>query len=557
MDVTIPQLLEIMQEFLTPAVFLAVAVGIAVGYLIRQNIAKRRAGSLEARLAKMVDKARAEVKEKEDEAKAKAHEIIEEAKSETIKRQSQLTKIEELLLKREEGLEKKIQETENKMGVLEKERERVKVAQEDVEVIKKKEMAELERIAGLDKDKAKEELFKQLQEENKDEILRQIRRLENEKKETLEKKAQDIIVSSLQRYSGSVVSEVTTTYVNLPSEELKGKIIGKEGRNIKALERLTGVEIVVDETPDSVMISGFDPIRRQIAKTALEDLIKDGRIQPARIEEAVAQAREKVNEKAKEAGEAAVYDLGLTGIDPRLIQLVGRLRFRTSFGQNVLLHSIEAAHIAGMMAMELGVNVRVAKMGTLFHDLGKAIDHEVQGSHVEIGRRILQKFNVDENVIKAMQPHHGEYPYETPESVIVQVAESISAARPGARKDTVEVYLRRLEDLEKITSSFEGVEKAYAIQAGREVRVFVIPEKVDDLGMHEIAKNIAKRIENELKYPGEIKITVIRENRAVEYAKWLWSLLFPQVKARFIAERRGFSYYLVRKNASFERERSR
>ncbi len=405
------------------------------------------------------------------------------------------------------------------MEVLEKERGQVKVAKDEVESIKKKEITELERIAGLDREKAKEELFKQLQEENKDEILRQVRRLENEKKEIIEKKTQDLIVSSLQRYSGSVVSEVTTTYVNLPSEELKGKIIGKEGRNIKTLERLTGVEIVVDETPDTVMISGFDPIRRQIAKTALEDLIKDGRIQPARIEEAVAQARDKVNEKAKEAGEAAVYDVGITGLDPRLVQLLGRLRFRTSFGQNVLLHSIEATHIAGMIATELKANVRVAKTGALFHDIGKAIDHEVQGSHVDIGIRILQKFGVDESVIKAMRPHPGEYPYETPESIIVQVAESISAARPGARKDSVEIYLKRLEDIERITSSFEGVEKAYAIQAGREVRVFVIPEKIDDLGMHKLAKDIAGKIENELQYPGEIKITVIRENRAVEYAK--------------------------------------
>ncbi|MEK7078396.1 MAG: ribonuclease Y, partial [Patescibacteria group bacterium] len=399
------------------------------------------------------------------------------------------------------------------------ERGQVKIAKDEVESIKKKEITELERIANLSEGQAKEELFKQIELENKESISRELRRLENEKKEIIEKKAQDLIVSALQRYSGSVVSEVTTTYVNLPSEELKGKIIGKEGRNIKTLERLTGVEIVVDETPDTVMISGFDPIRRQIAKTALEDLIKDGRIQPARIEEAVAQARDKVNEKAKEAGEAAVYDVGITGLDPRLVQLLGRLRFRTSFGQNVLLHSIEATHIAGMIATELKVNARVAKTGALFHDIGKAIDHEVQGSHVDIGIRILQKFGVDESVIKAMRPHHGEYPYETPESIIVQVAESISAARPGARKDTVEIYLKRLEDIERITSGFEGVEKAYAIQAGREVRVFVIPEKVDDLGMHKLAKDIAGKIENELQYPGEIKITVIRENRAVEYAK--------------------------------------
>lgn len=495
------------------------AVGILVGYFIRQNIAKRRAGSLEARLTKMVEKARAEVKEKQDEAKSKAAEIINEAKEETARRQTQLAKIEELLLKREEGLEKKIEESEKKLELLEKDRLHLQSERQSVENLKKKELTELERIAGLTEEKAKEELFNQIEKDHQADLLKQIHKLETDGREKLEKKAQEVLTSSLQRYASSVVSEVTTTYVNLPSEELKGKIIGKEGRNIKALERLTGVEIVVDETPDSVMISGFDPIRRQIAKTALEDLIKDGRIQPAKIEEAVAQARDKINDKAKEAGEAAFYDLGLTGFDPRLVQLVGRLRFRTSFGQNVLLHSIEAAHIAGMLASELGANVRVAKAGALLHDVGKAIDHEVQGSHVEIGRRILQKFNVDENIVKAMEAHHGEYAYETPESIIVQVAESISAARPGARKDTVEVYLRRLEDIERITSGFEGVEKSYAIQAGREVRVFVIPDKIDDLGMHKLAKDIATKIEEELQYPGEIRVTVIRENRAVEYAR--------------------------------------
>ena len=500
-------------------VLIVFSVGVLIGYFIRQNIAKRRAGSLEARLAEMVEKAKAEVKEKQDEAKTKAAAIIGEAKEETARRQAQLAKIEELLLKREEGLEKKITETEKKADVLERDHAAVETEKKSVEHLKKKEVEELERIAQLTQEKAKEELFSQIEKTSQDDLLRRFRSLENEGRDKLEKKAQEILTASLQRYSSSVVSEVTTTYVDLPSEELKGKIIGKEGRNIKALEKLTGVEIVVDETPDSVMISSFDPIRRQVAKAALESLIKDGRIQPAKIEEAVAQARDKINEKTKEAGEAAFYDLGLTGFDPRLVQLIGRLRYRTSFGQNVLLHSIEAAYIAAMLAAELGASVKTAKAGALFHDIGKAIDHEVQGSHVEIGRRILQKFGVDENTIKAMQAHHGDYPYETPESIIVQVAESISAARPGARKDTVEVYLRRLEDIEKITSGFEGVEKSYAIQAGREVRVFVMPDKIDDLGMHKLAREVAQKIEEELQYPGEIKITVIRENRVVEYAR--------------------------------------
>lgn len=512
-------MIQLLLDNLLIVSLLVFAGGLITGYLIRQNIAKRRAGSLEARLEKMVEKARAEVKEKQEEAKVKAQAIINEAKKETLQRQTQLAKLEELLLKREEGLEKRITDNENKAELLEKKQTELKASQENLESIKKEHLVELERVAQLTQEQAQAEIFKKAEEGSKESLVRHIHHLEAENKEMIEKKSQDILVAALQRYAGSVVSEVTTSYLNLPSEELKGKIIGKEGRNIKALEKLTGVDIVVDETPDSVMISGFDPIRRQIAKTALEDLIKDGRIQPARIEEAVAQAREKISEKTKEAGEAAIYDVGLSGLDPRLVQLLGRLRYRTSFGQNVLLHSIEAAHISGMLATELGLNVRTVKTAALFHDIGKAIDHEVQGSHVEIGRRILQKFGVDENVIKAMQAHHGDYPHETPESIIIQVAEAISAARPGARKDTVEVYLKRLEDIERITSSFKGVEKSYAIQAGREVRVFVIPEMVDDLSMHKLAHDIAFRIEQDLQYPGEIKVTVIRENRAVEYAR--------------------------------------
>ena len=404
--------------------------------------------------------------------------------------------------------------------------ERLKKAGEEVAALRdtlsdelEKQTKELERISALSRDDAKTELFKKIESEHEGEILKEMRQLELEGGKQIERKAQELIATALQRYGSSVVSEVTTTYVNLPSEELKGRIIGKEGRNIKTLERLTGVDIVVDESPDSVMISSFDPIRRQVAREALETLIKDGRIQPARIEEAVASARERIQEKVREAGEAAVFDVGISGIDDRLVQLVGRLRYRTSFGQNVLLHSIEAAHIAGMLAGELGADVRVAKMGALFHDLGKAIDHEVQGTHVEIGIRILEKFNVDEAVIKAMRPHHGEYPYETVESIIVQVAESISAARPGARKDTVEIYLKRLEDIERIVNGFEGVEKSYAIHAGREVRIFVTPEKISDLEMARLAKEVAKKLEEELKYPGEIKVHVIRETRAVEYAR--------------------------------------
>ena len=505
-------------ENITVSVVVALLVGLFLGYFIRQTIAKRRAGSLEARLEKMAEKAKQEAKENLLEAKDEAAKILEEAKKQEKNRETRLTKIEELLLKREEGIEVITKDLKEEKTTLGAELEKTKSLKESLESLRKEGVQKLEKISGLSREKAKEEILAAISLENEETILKKIRVLENEGREKIEKKAQDILAGALQRYSSSVVSEVTTTYVSLPSEELKGKIIGKEGRNIKMLERLTGVDVVVDETPDSVMISSFDPIRRQIARVALESLIKDGRIQPAKIEEAVAKAKETINDKVREAGEAAIYDVGISGIDPRLAQLLGRLRYRTSFGQNVLLHSIEAAHIAGMLASELGANVQVAKKGALFHDVGKAIDHEVQGTHIEIGIRILEKFNTEEAVILAMRPHHGDYPFETVESIVVQVAESISAARPGARKDTVEAYLKRLDDIENIAKSFDGVEKSYAIQAGREIRVFVQPEKVSDLEMHNIAKNIAKRLEEELSYPGDIKVNVIRELRVVEYA---------------------------------------
>ena len=324
---------------------------------------------------------------------------------------------------------------------------------------------------------------------------------------------------AIQKYALSQVQEMTTTTVALPNDEIKGRIIGKEGRNIKTLEKLTGVEIIVDETPEAVVISGFDPIRRQIAKTALEKLIHDGRIQPTRIEEVVQKTQDEIVAQIKEAGQAAIYDTNIIGLDPKIVQLLGRLRFRTSYGQNVLLHSIEVSHLAGALAAEIGANIGLAKKAGLLHDIGKAVDQQIEGSHVDIGIKILEKFGVEKAVISAMKSHHEEYPAELIEAVIVQAADQISGARPGARKDTLENYLKRLGELEAIATSFGGVEKAYAIQAGREIRVFVKPEQIDDLAAHQLAKEIAKRIEEELNYPGEIKVNLIRESRVVEYAK--------------------------------------
>jgi ribonucrease Y len=362
-------------------------------------------------------------------------------------------------------------------------------------------------------------LFTNIENEYRQELFEKMNTLESSNREQIDKKAREMITIAIQRYAGSHAADATTTVVNLPSDEVKGKIIGKEGRNIKTIERLTGVDVIIDDTPESLIISGFDPARRQVARLAIEKLIADGRIHPARIEETVEKAREEINEKIRQAGEAALFEIGAGSVDPKLTFLLGRLAFRTSFGQNVLLHSIEMAHVAGMLAAELHADVRVAKMGALFHDIGKAVDHEVQGTHVEIGRKILQKFNIDERVIRAMEAHHEEYPYTSLESRIVQAADAISGARPGARRDTVEVYLKRLEDLERIANSFEGVDKSYAVQAGRELRIFVTPTNIDDLAAVKLAKDVAHKIESEMKYPGEIKVNVIRETRAIEYAR--------------------------------------
>ena len=377
----------------------------------------------------------------------------------------------------------------------------------------------MEKIATLNRKEAKEELFKNLEKEYKIDILERIRKLEREGYEGFEKKAKELLSIAIQKYALSQAQELTTTTVSLPNEEIKGRIIGKEGRNIRALERLTGVEIIIDETPEAVVISGFDPVRRRIAKFALEKLILDGRIQPARIEEKVKEAQKEIGSQIKKAGEAAAYELGIIGLDPKLIQLLGRLKFRTSYGQNVLLHSIEVAYLASFLAEEMGADPAVAKKAGLFHDIGKAVDHQIEGSHVDIGIKILEKFGIEKEVIDAMKSHHGEYPSKTIESVLIQVADQISGTRPGARKDTLENYLKRLSNLENVATSFAGVDKAWALHAGREIRVFVRPELIDDIEAQKLARQIAHKIQEELRYPGEIKVTLIRETRVIEYAK--------------------------------------
>jgi len=495
------------------------ALGTVLGYYTRQSIAKKRAGTIEAKLQKKILQAKAQTEEILKEAKQKASRILETAKKEEDERRQELLQTERLFLKRENVLDDKISNLERKEAEFQDKVEKLRKIKEGLESLRQEALENLERVSNLSREEAKRELLSNLEKEYQKEILEKIKNLESEGWQRFEKKAKELVALAIQKVAVSQSQELTTTTVALPNEEIKGRIIGKEGRNIRTLERLTGVEIVVDERPEAVMISGFDPIRRQIAKTALEKLIQDGRIQPAKIEEMVEKARSEINSQIKEAGEAAVYDVGLVGLDPRLVQLLGRLRFRTSYGQNVLLHSIEVSHLAAALSAEIGADVRVAKKAGLLHDIGKAVDHQVEGSHTDIGIKILEKFGQDKEVITALKSHHEEYPYESLEAIIVQTADAISGARPGARKDTLENYLKRLGELEKIALSFSGVEKAWALQAGREIRVFVKPEEIDDLQARNLAREIADRIQEELRYPGEIKVNVIRESRVTEYAK--------------------------------------
>lgn len=493
--------------------------GIALGYVLRWLLSLSQKGSLDLEVKQKMLEARERADLIIKEAETKAEELEAALLSPLEEREERLEKTEDRLRKREEFLDDRERSLgEESERVRSRENEAANIKKEAEQVLKER-RAELSRISGLSEEEAQKRLMKEVEDASEEAVLTRLQKLEAHGRERLEEKARTLLTTVIHRLGNAVNAEVTTLAVSIPSEELKGKIIGKEGRNIKAFERATGVDVIIDEAPDKIILSSFDPLRRHIAKHALERLVQDGRIQPAKIEEAVQKAKEEVEATVKHRGEQAAYEIGLVGLDPRLITLLGRLHFRTSYGQNVLQHSIEMAHIAGMLSEELGLNVEVAKAGALLHDIGKAVDHEVQGTHVEIGRRILQKFGVDERVIQAMQSHHEEFPYETPESMVVQVADAISAGRPGARRDTVERYIERLTDLERIAKSFEGVEKVYAVSAGREIRIFVNPGKVSDLHMHKLAREVAKRVQEELKYPGEIKVNVIRENRVVEFAR--------------------------------------
>lgn len=499
--------------------FLAALSGAWIGYLTRKVIGQRKRGTVEEDLRRKLEQGKKEREKILFRAKQQAERLIQEAEKAKKEQELKIIQERENFLRQVRRLDEKDRLLTSKEQQLAEREKNLRDWEEKVKTLKIKILQKLEEISGLTVKEAKEELLKRLEQETKQDILVRLRKLEAEGKEQFKAKATEITALAIQKYAPTQVDDLTTTTITLPNEEIKGRIIGKNGRNIRAFEKEAGVELMIDEAPQTVVISAFNPVRRRIAQVALEKLIDDGRIQPARIERVVAKAREEVKEQIKKAGEAAVYKLGIVDLPPKLVELLGRLRFRTSYGQNVLLHSIEVASLAKTMAAEIGADQEVAKKAGLLHDIGKAIDDQVEGSHVEIGIKILEKFNVDPAVITAMKSHHEDYPYESVEAVLVQTADAISGSRPGARRESSEEFLKRLEDLENIAKSIPGVKNCYAIEAGREVRVLVKPEEVDDLQARKIAKEIVDRIQSDLTYPGEIKVNVIREQRIVEYAR--------------------------------------
>jgi ribonuclease Y len=492
--------------------------GLGGGYWLRKLLASREKDSAEAKAESIINEAKKNEQDVVLKAKEKAIHIVEEAKKEEQTRHQELQGLQKRLEKREGLFDQKLLDLENKQQKLYEKAQQVEKIKKEISNIKVEQIAKLEKVASLSKDEAKKLLLDNVEKQSADELLGRMRKLEQITSEELEKKGKQILTTVIQRCASSHSAETTTTVVQLPSDEMKGRIIGREGRNIKRIEELTGVEIIVDDTPEAIVVSGFSPIRRHLAKRTLEKLISDGRIHPTKIEDAIEISKKELALDIKKAGEEAMYETGVTGFDPKLVQILGRLKYRTSYGQNVLRHSVEVSELSGLLAEELDGNVALAKKSGLLHDIGKAVDHEVQGTHPEIGRDIAKKFHLPDEMIAPILEHHEDHP-STLEAVIVKVADAISGARPGARKDTYEQYLQRLEELENVALEFQGVDKAYAIQAGREIRIFVRSDEVDDLGATKLAKDIARKIEEELRYPGEIKVNVVREKRIIEYAR--------------------------------------
>ena len=502
---------------------IAIIIGALAGYRYRRNVAEAKVGRAEDSVKRLVadaqKKAEAVKKETVLEAKEEIHVLRSEFEKESKERRNEIQRIERRLAQREESLDKKIAGVESKDDQINKRLKEISKRKEDIDQTFRRQVEQLEKISSMTTDEAKDLLLEKIEQETRRDMAVYVREIENKAKDEADRKSRDIIASAIQKYAADHVAENTVSVVALPSDEMKGRIIGREGRNIRALETATGIDLIIDDTPEAVILSGFDPIRREIARIALEKLIVDGRIHPARIEEMVNKARKEVDKEIRDAGEQAAFDTGIHNLHPEIIKLLGRLKYRTSYGQNVLKHSLEVAHLAAVMAAELGANVKLAKRGGLLHDIGKAIDHEVEGPHIQIGADVAKKYRESADVVHCIQAHHGDIEATTVEAVLVQSADAISAARPGARRETLENYIKRLEALEEIANSFSGVDKCYAIQAGREVRIIVKPEDVDDAGMHLMAKDIVKKIEKDLDYPGQIKVNVIRETRSIDYAK--------------------------------------
>jgi len=502
---------------------IAVACGLVVGFLARKFMAEAKISSAEEEANRIVQNADKASDAKKHEALLEAKDEIfsmrSEAEKETKNRRNELQRFERRLLQREEQIDNRSGNIEKKERQLNSKESDIQARREEAEKILTEEKAKLERIAGLSRDDAKQILLEQVEEETKREAALVIKKVESRLRDESDKRAKQIIASAIQRCASDHVAETTVSVVPLPNDEMKGRIIGREGRNIRTFETLTGINLIIDDTPEAVILSSFDPVRREVARITLDRLITDGRIQPARIEEMYEKAKAEVDAEIKEVGEQAVFDTGLNGVHHELMRVLGRLKYRTSYGQNVLRHSLEVAHLAGMMAAELGTDIKLAKRAGLLHDIGKAIDHEVEGSHAVIGAELAKRLKENDSVIHAIEAHHEEVDAKTIEAVLVQAADAISAARPGARRETLESYIKRLEKLEKIADSFEGVDSSYALQAGREIRVMVKSEVIDDIGCVTLSREIARQIEDELEYPGQIKITVVREKRTVEYAK--------------------------------------
>lgn len=501
----------------------ALALGLLIGYIIRKNVGEKAIGSAEQMAKNLVldaeNKAETIKKEITIEAKEEAHRLRSEAERDAKERRSEIQRSERRLIQKEEAIDRKLENIERKEESISRKEQSLIDKNKEIDKAIAKQMEELERISGYSVEEAKAILLANCEKEIRYEASLMIKDIESKAKEEADKRAKEIITGAIQRCAADHVAESTVSVVPLPNEEMKGRIIGREGRNIRAIETSTGVELIIDDTPEAVILSGFDPVRREVARIALEKLIVDGRIHPARIEEMVEKAEKEVNAVIKDAGEQATFEVGIYNLHPELIKLLGRLKYRTSYGQNVLKHSVEVAHLAGLMAGELGLDVKLAKRAGLLHDIGKALDHEVEGTHVDIGIDVLRKYKESEAVINGMAAHHGDYEPRSMEAVLIAAADALSAARPGARRETLETYIKRLQKLEEIANTTRGVDKSFAIQAGREIRVIAKPEEMNDEEIVFLAREISKKIESELEYPGQIKVNVIRETRAIDFAK--------------------------------------